>query len=199
MNESQSKTPSTHWDQCYAEGNTPWDKGRPSPVLEQYLRSHPLSGRVLVPGCGAGHDAALVATCGGEVTGLDISPQAVARARAAHPELPESTWMLGDLFAMRDVFDAVVEHTCLCALHPSQRTAYAKLMRTIIRPGGLLIGVWFIDPDLDPGHEGPPHPLPVAELDALFAEGFEIVTDSVPDVAFDGRAGRERLRVLRRA
>ncbi len=35
-------------------------------------------------------------------------------------------------------------------------------------------------------------------LTALFAEGYEILEDYVPDVAFPGREGRERVRVLRR-
>jgi len=62
-----------------------------------------------------------------------------------------------------------------------------------------LIGVWFINPDLDPGHEGPPFPFSVAALTALFADGYEIVDDYVTDVAFSGREGRERMRMLWRA
>ncbi len=51
-----------------------------------------------------------------------------------------------------------------------------------------MIGVWFINPDLDPGEEGPPYPLSVADLTALlFAGGYEIVGDYVPNVAFPGR------------
>ena len=60
------------------------------------------------------------------------------------------------------------------------------------------IGVWFINPALAPGEEGPPYPFSVADLTALFAEGYDIVEDYVPDVAFPGREGRERVRVLRR-
>ena len=62
----------------------------------------------------------------------------------------------------------------------------------------LLIGVWFINPALDPGKEGPPFPFSVADLTALFAEGYAVVEDYMPDVAFPGREGRERVRVLRR-
>ena len=45
---------------------------------------------------------------------------------------------------------------------------------------------------------GLPSPLSVSELTALFADGYEIAEDYVPDVAFAGREGRERVRVLRR-
>ena len=78
------------------------------------------------------------------------------------------------------------------------RADYRRGIELTLRRGGLLIGVWFIDPALDPGKEGPPFPFSVADLTALFAEGYEIVEDYVPDVAFPGREGRERVRVLRR-
>ena len=192
----------TDWNQCYTEGNTPWNKGVPSPPLAQYLEKQPLAGRVLVPGCGSGHDAAFLARQGCQVVGLDLAPLAIEMAAKAYPELPASTWVQGDLFALPDewkgTFDAVVEHTCLCAIPLTLRTAYRDTVHSLLKPGGLLIGVWFINPDLDPGHEGPPHPLPQPELDQLFAVGFEIVTDYVPEVAFSGREGRERLRVMRK-
>ena len=35
-------------------------------------------------------------------------------------------------------------------------------------------------------------------LTALFADGYEIVENDVPDVAFPGREGQERVCVLRR-
>jgi len=72
------------------------------------------------------------------------------------------------------------------------RADYRRGIGPTPRRGGLLIGVWFINPALDPGEEGPPYPLRVTELTALFAEGYEIVNDYVPDVAFCGREGRER-------
>ena len=62
----------------------------------------------------------------------------------------------------------------------------------------MLIGVWFINPALDPGEEGPPFGISENELTAFFADDYEIVDDYVPDVAFPNRVGRERLRVLRR-
>lgn len=192
----------TDWNQCYTEGNTPWNKGQPSPVLAQYLERHPLQGRVFLPGCGLAHDVAMVARQGASPVGLDISPLAVEKAKAAHPELPAESVILGDLFALpedfRGAFDAVVEHTCLCALPPEWRPKYRDAVTSVLKPGGLLVGVWFINPDLDPGETGPPHPLPVPDLDALFADAFEVVEDYVPEVGFEGRVGRERLRVLRK-
>lgn len=190
------------WNQCYLEGDTPWDRGEASPPLKQWVQRHGrLQGRALVPGCGGGHDVAMLTDAGLDVIGLDIAPLAIDRARQRHPN-HAACFLEGDLFAMpadwRGSFDWVFEHTCLSGLPPGQRWAYRDAMASAVKSGGLLVGVWYINPDLDPGETGPPFPLPVPELDALFASGFEVVEDEVPTVAYPGREGRERLRVLRR-
>ena len=154
-----------------------------------------------MPGCGRGHEVALAVEHGLDATGLDIAPTAVEEAGALYPHLA-GRFVTGDLFdlppAMRGGFDIVLEHTCMSALPPALRAEYRRGIDLTLRPGGLLIGIWYINPALDLGHEGPPYPLNVPDLTALFADGYEIVDDYVPDVAFDGREGRERVRVLRR-
>ncbi len=189
------------WDKSYREGEIFWDKGAPSLPLRQYLERHPARGCTLVPGCGHGHEVALAVEHGLDALGLDIAPTGIAEARALYPQLAER-FVVGDLFNpaadLRGAFDVVLEHTCMSGLHPGLRASYRRGIDLTLRPGGLLIGVWYINPDLDPGEEGPPFPFSVAALTALFADGYEIVADYVPDVAFRGREGRERLRVLRR-
>ena len=190
-----------NWDDLYRKGEVFWNKGAPSLPMKQDLERHPERGRALVPGCGHGHEVALAAEFGFDATGLDIAPTGVAAARALYPKLAHR-FVVGDLFdppaALRGAFDVVLEHTCMSGLHPSLRASYRRGIDLTLRPGGLLIGVWFINPDLDPGDEGPPFPFPVPDLTALFADGYEIVHDYVPDVAFESRVGRERMRVLRR-
>ncbi len=192
----------TDWERCYTEGETPWNKGTPSPPLVEWVCAARPQGRALIPGCGVGHDLALLVKAGVDATGLDISTKAVEMARAAYPE-HSARFTLGDLFAMpgewAGAFDLVVEHTCLCAMPPDLRPAYEKAVAQVLRPGGLLIGVWYIDPDMDPGETGPPFGISVEELGALFAAPtWEILEDYVPLPAFPGREGRERVRVLRR-
>lgn len=189
------------WDAKYRNGEVFWDKGAPAPAMKQYLERHVVRGRALVPGCGRGHEVALAMDHGLDATGLDIAPTGVAEARALYPHLAER-FIIGDLFAlpeeMHSAYDVVLEHTCMSALPPTLRTDYRRSIDLTLRRGGLLIGVWFINPALDPGEEGPPFPLSVANLTSLFAEGYEIVDDYVPEIAFAGREGRERVRVLRR-
>ena len=191
----------TDWDEAYRKGEIHWDKGAPSPPMMQYLERHPVRGRALVPGCGRGHEVALAMHFGLDATGLDIAPTAIAEARKFYPQLA-ARFVGGDLFnpvlELRGAFDLVVEHTCMSGLPPSLRASYRRGIDLTLKPGGLLIGVWYINPNLDPGNEGPPFPFRVPDLTALFADGYEIVGDYVPEVAFKGREGRERVRVLRR-
>jgi hypothetical protein len=191
-----------NWEEKYQKGEVFWDKGGPSPPMKQYLERHPVRGRTLVPGCGHGHEVALAVGFGMDATGLDIAPTGVAAARTLYPKLAVR-FVVGDLFnpppEMRGAFDLVLEHTCMSGLQPTLRADYRRGIDLTLRRGGLLIGVWFIEPDLEPGYEGPPFPFSVPDLTALFAQGYEIVEDYVPDVAFPSRVGRERMRVLRRA
>jgi SAM-dependent methyltransferase len=190
------------WDEIYRKGEVFWNKGAPSPPMRQYLARQAVRGRALVPGCGHGHEVLLAVEHGLDAVGLDIAPTGVAEARALYPQLADR-FVVGDLFnppaEMRGAFDVVLEHTCMSGLPPALRADYRRGIDLTLRPGGLLIGVWFINPDLDPGDEGPPFPFSVPDLTALFADGYAIVEDYVPDVAFRGREGRERMRVLRRA
>lgn len=190
-----------NWEEKYQNGETFWDKGAPSPPLRQYLERYPVQGRALLPGCGRGHDVALAVEVGLDAVGLDIAPTAVAEAGALYPHLA-SRLVTGSLFdpppELRGAFDIVLEHTCLSGLPPALRAAYRRGIDLTLRPGGLLIGVWYINPDLDPGEEGPPYPLSVPDLSALFADGYTVVADYIPAVGFEARLGRERVRVLTR-
>lgn len=189
------------WEEIYRRGETFWDKGEPSPPLRHYLERHPIEGRALVPGCGHGHEVALAVEHGLDSVGLDIAPTGIAEAQSIYPHLAEC-FVIGSLFelppALQGAFDHILEHTCLSALHPDLRSYYRRGIDRTLKVGGLLIGVWFIDPALDPGEEGPPYALSVVDLTALFADDYEIVADYVPDTSFPNRVGRERIRVLRR-
>jgi SAM-dependent methyltransferase len=193
----------TDWNECYEKNETPWEKGKATPVLDEMMARHAevFRGRVLVPGCGLGHDARWLAERGMEVTGADIAPLAIDGAKAWDAE-SKVDFRLVDLFALPDdmkgAFDLVWEHTCLCALPLDLRTRYVKGVKSSLKDGGLVAGVFFINPDMDPGEAGPPFGISVEELEQLWREeGFEVVDSWVPEVGYEGRVGRERAMVLR--
>lgn len=189
----------TDWEERYRIGETPWDKGLAHPALVAFLKSEPVHGRVLVPGCGLGHDVRALAATADEVVGLDIAPAAI-RAAKAHPAIGGERYVRGDLFAlpsvMRGSFDGVFEHTCFCAIDPSLRTDYVAAVAGALRPGGHLLAVFYMEPGLDPGESGPPFGTSKAELDSLFSAHFSLVKEWQPAATFAGREGRELCRLL---
>jgi tellurite methyltransferase len=72
-----------HWDARYRESGGALLFGPDAaPLLARAARWLPRRGRALDLACGEGQDAVWLAARGLEVTGLDVSPVAIARARA---------------------------------------------------------------------------------------------------------------------
>ena len=187
------------WNRRYAEHDTPWDKGGAHPVLRDLLTRGALRGRVLVPGCGTGHDVRELARRGLSVTGLDVAPLALDRARL-YDKVADETYELGDFLApmagARGPFDGVFEHTCFCAIDPARRADYLRSAAAVLEPGGRLLAVFFTDPDRD--GEGPPYGCTRAELDGLFGGHFRLLEEHREIPTFPERHGRELLRLYER-
>jgi len=165
-----------------------------------------MSGRVLVPGCGHGHDLVTLADSGAEeVTGLDIAPGGVAAAQERTASLANVRVVLGDLFAWthgegRGQFDWVFEHTCFCAIPRELRDEYVRAVTDALKPGGHLLAVFYLKP-WDAGEDqlqGPPFGSEIEELDQRFGPHFELLDSYVPNVSYTGREGKELVRLLRR-
>ena len=160
----------SHWEEKYRANTTPWDRGESSAALHEWLASGLLRpGRVLIPGCGRGHEALDLALAGFQVTALDIAPTALkllqeqldrAGARAElvcadalnwHPAAP---------------FDAIYEQTCLCALDPAHWPDYERQLHAWLKPGGLLFALF-----MQTGRAGsPPYHCGLPDMRALFQE-----------------------------
>ena len=191
----------TDWESHYRTKDTPWEKGEAHPALVDYLAEHPVTGRVLAPGCGLGHDVRALAAQGAEVVGLDIAPSAVEAAQSS-PRAGNETYVLGNLFdlpaSLRGAFDWVWEHTCFCAIDPGQRPAYVESVHSALKPDGHLLAIFYLDPGNDSPDEGPPFEVSLAELNRLFLPHFELLQEWLPDRTYPGREGREWMRVFRR-
>jgi methyl halide transferase len=155
---------------------------------------------VLVPGCGHGHDARALAASADEVIGLDIAESAI-QAAESYPVVGGEHYIQGDLFELpprlRHRFDWVLEHTCFCAIDPQRRADYVTAVCEALRPGGHLLAIFFLTPEMDPGETGPPFGTSVAELDELFSSRFTSLGEWAPSETFPGREGRELCRLLR--
>lgn len=191
----------TDWEARYRAGDTPWDRGAAPPIVE-FLRDHAVLGDILVPGCGAGHDVRLLAAqpCGGaRVTGLDLSATALSLARS-HPSCGNEQYEQGDLFAMPEEwsgrFDWVVEHTCFCAIPRELRPDYVSAVSRVLKPGGTLLAVFFLDTGVG---EGPPHGATRNEIEALFAPFLILEREWRPSMVFPERESGEICQLRKRA
>jgi len=187
------------WQARYESGDTPWDEGAPHPALLDFIaESGPFPGRILLPGCGLGHDTRAVSTEANQVIGLDIAAGAVAKA-GAYPKTGREQYLVADLFNLAPdlplSFDWVVEHTCFCAIEPDMRPAYVEAVFGALKPGGHLFAIYYLEPAVD---RQPPYGVTIPELDRLFSPGFALVKEWVPARTFAGRESRELVRILRR-
>lgn len=187
------------WQSRFIEHATPWDRGAVNPQLDAWLRSgqiRPMAGmaarasgsddprvaRVLVPGCGSGHEVALLAEWGFDVTAVDYAPAAVERTRSRLRALLQSSRsdrvvrvevVEADLFAFEPAgaFDAIYEQTCLCAIYPDDWVRYAERLHRWLKPGGRLYALFVqhLRPGAAAGQiEGPPYHCDIHAMRALF-------------------------------
>ncbi|KAK1688850.1 S-adenosyl-L-methionine-dependent methyltransferase [Colletotrichum godetiae] len=116
-----SNTPLAHhgqkWSSFWEEKFTPWDRGGPSLALldilttrpdlippppapsspeHQQQQDSPQKPTALVPGCGKGHDALLLANLGYDVLGLDFSPTAIDEAKENQKAVVAAAAATGD-------------------------------------------------------------------------------------------------------
>lgn len=168
---------STDWNQRYSGGNVPgWDLGRPSPVVLRLLPvvHHPPA-RVLIPGCGLGHDALALDRRGYSVTAIDFAPLAAERARANGVEVQVMDFFHADFSEQGlGVFDMVCEHTLFCAIPPSRRDDYVAAAARALRPGGKLFGAFLDFDNAALKRGGPPYGTSASELLHRFNGAFEV-------------------------
>lgn len=137
------------WTDIYqAESNPGWNLNDAAEAFKDMLPRLKLpKSRILVLGCGEGHDAALFARAGHVVTAVDFSKAALERARAKYGDMENITFYESDIFLLPNEwnhsFDVVIEHTCYCAVPPEQRNELVRLYRRMLHEEGQLMGVFF--------------------------------------------------------
>lgn len=161
------------WDERYTAGFMPWDAGGVPPEL---LARAPITApaRVLVPGCGRAYEAGWLAERGYRVAAIDISPVAVAQARAVlgpRAEVVREADFFADDFGLD--FDWIYERAFLCALPPRLWADWAKRCAELLRPGGVLAGYFVLAEAVPEPRRGPPFVTSRAELLELLGRDFE--------------------------
>lgn len=188
------------WNQRYLSQTTGWDKGACAPPIARLLGSGliPAGARVAVVGAGRGHEALEAARRGYRVTAVDFAPEAITAMQAAMQATGLSFEALqADVLTLHELrpggFDAIVEHTCYCAIDPSLRDGYVHAIAGALAPGGVLLGLFYNHGR--PG--GPPFDTTEAHVRARFS-GFTFERFVKAPDSFEGRRNEEWEAVLRR-
>lgn len=164
------------WAKRYETGKTPWDLGSVSPPFVAAVKSGRFPpGRLAIPGCGRGHEAIYFARQGFSVTAFDIAAPACAAVEAAAQRAAVDVDavtcdVLSPPKSFVGAFDYVLEQTFFCAIHPNRRSDYVCTVAALLKPAGVLFGLFF-DFESD---SGPPFGTSAAELEALFTPTFAI-------------------------
>jgi hypothetical protein len=102
----------------------------------------------------------------------------------------QETYLKADFFKLSDreqsAYDWVFEHTCFCAIEPSQRKDYVATLIKLLKPKGQFLAVFFREVE-DYDDNGPPHPVGAEEIMALFDPYFEVRKRFTPRRHYPGR------------
>jgi SAM-dependent methyltransferase len=127
----------------------------------------------VVVGAGLGADAELLASRGYRTVAFDLAPSAIDLARSRYPgtvvdyRVADLLDLPGDLVG---AFDLVVDVFTVQALPRPLRERAVAGIRSLLAPGGELLGVQFVHEDGAPEDDGPPWLVTRAEMES-FADG----------------------------
>jgi len=189
------------WEDIYLKDDAGWDLGESTPVFDKISDALPL-GKICIIGCGRGYDAVMFAQKGFEVTAIDFAPSAISTLQSLASGagvminiVETDIFLLTSQFSCE--FDYVIEQTCFCAINPNRREEYEQLVKTIIKPHGKLIGLWFpLDKPLNDG--GPPWGTTILEVKSIFNDGWKIEKEEFPKLSISPRKNREKLIIFKR-
>ncbi len=133
------------WSERYVSSNTGWDLGSVAPPLRAYFDQLTVQSiRILIPGCGYGHEGIYLFKKGFlHVNLLDFVSEPLQNIQSNFPEFPDDQLFVEDFFDHQGQYDLIVEQTLFCAIDPKKREDYAKKVAELLAPGGKHVGLLF--------------------------------------------------------
>ncbi len=189
------------WEDIYKKNDIGWDLNGPTPIFKQVAKKLK-PGKIIILGCGRGHDAITFARLGFEVTAVDFAPSAIKYLTnlCNHNRL-EANIIQNDIFLLDEsfnsYFDYVIEQTCFCAIDPKRRKEYEKLVYRLLNCSGRLIGVWYLLSKVN-ADGGPPWGVSIPSLKETFKEDWIIIEESFSNLSVERRRHREKLIIFQK-
>lgn len=204
MTSPPNRLDAAYWARRYQQGETGWDLNGPTPALvwlltEKHFPVHPPA-HVLVPGCGYGHDALLLAAEGYTVTALDWAHEPLSALQNYAPS--NLHIRCTDFFAYAQecphTYDAIWEYTFYCAITPGEREAYFAVTNQLLKAGGYWIALLFPLGN-QPREMGPPFALNLEETRHLTRQHGLVERYAFPEApSHPARQGRESLMIFQK-
>ncbi len=166
-----------YWQNVYhTEGKPGWDLQDSAEAFKDMIQRIKFPKcRVLVLGCGEGHDAALFAEAGHLVTAVDFSAEGIKRGIEKYQHLKNLTFVQENIFNLPQdwnfSFDVIIEHTFYCAIPTLQRKNLVTLWRRLLHEEGQLMGVFFTMLK----RSGPPYGASEYELRRMLSPYFQFL------------------------
>ena len=188
------------WQGHYESDDLGWDLGKVAPPFIKLWEEKKLPlGKALVPGCGRGHEVIFLAENGFEVTAIDFSKGAVTYLeRALEARSLSGRVLYQDFFGLDnshdDVYDLVLEQTFFCAIAPRQRQDYALNVARILKPGGMLVGLFYHTNKKG----GPPYNTTREDIEVNFAKNFKIQELYKTTLSAEQRKDKEWLGIFKK-
>ena len=188
------------WQRHYEENDLGWDLGQVAPPFVKLWQEEKLPlGKVLVPGCGRGHEVVFMAENGFDVTAIDFSSGAVTYLKNALKKRNlEGRILHQDFFSLDEshegVYDLVLEQTFFCAISPKQRRDYVLNVSRILKPGGILVGLFYHTDE----QGGPPYNTTREDIEMHFSKKFEIQELDKTFLSAEQRKDKEWLGILKK-
>ncbi len=200
MNQEAKDYKPEDWQRHYEENDIRWDLGQVAPPFVKLWEDGKLPlGKVLIPGCGRGHEAVFLAEKEFDVTAVDFADGAVSYLKNILQERNLAARVLRrDFFSLDDshneVYDLMIEQTFFCAISPRQRQDYVAKVARILKPGGMLAGLFY-----HTGEEGgPPYNTTREDIETHFSKSFQILELDKTLLSAEKRKDKEWLGILKK-
>jgi methyl halide transferase len=180
--------PEISWDSHYQSGTPPWETGQPSSELARVITQEKIQPcRVIDLGCGTGINAVWLAQQGFDVTGVDVTPLAIEKARQRAAAAGATVrFVLADLLDWRENYEPFpffFDRGCYHAVRQIDVRAYLRTLQRITAPGSLGLVLTGNAREPSPAGQGPPV-VSAEEMRAELEPLFEIVR--LREFRFDG-------------
>ena len=142
------------------EKDIPWNFEKPPESLVSLIESSKIQPcRCIDLGCGLGDYAIYLATLGFRVTGIDISPTAIRKAKQnADSKGVECRFMAADIINDNleelGTFDFAYDYEVLHHIYLEQRERYVQRVDKLLNPGGHYLTISFSEDDPCFGGQG---------------------------------------------